>query len=268
MSKQIMIADRPGDSAVKQSIGNYKGVMLCNRPNDPSDKPQREGPTPFISRVTVKEQLGLNPATKQAQVLVRPKKTLEILNRHKQWLFQLQKQKDDNLQKELERTKIQEVKIQKMKKKYSTSKKPEESSDPSKESPDQIKEPSKPSKSEKLTEKNLKTLEKEAKPKWALTQEQAEELEELEVDDLLQYVNDLDYDKFIEDLEVRQALEIVKERVEEIKKDKEWKTKIAEKFNEDEKSVNSRGSMKSYESKARSQISRNEKAQDWDRSVS
>ena len=51
MSKQLMINDRPsdgghaslgglgggyggGDDWPKASIGNYKGVMLCNRPNE------------------------------------------------------------------------------------------------------------------------------------------------------------------------------------------------------------------------------------------
>lgn len=261
MSKQIMIAERPGES-VKQSIGNYKGVMLCNRPNEPTDKVQRDGPAPFISRVTVKEQLGINPAAKPVQQPSRPKKSLEILSRHKQWLFQLQKQKDEAVQKEAEKSKAQEAKLEKMKKKYS-GKKAGESVVETSEKPEN---PKKAEKSEKLTEKNLKLLENEKKPKWALTEQQAENLEELEVDDLLQFVQDLDYDKFIEDLEVRQALEIVKERVEEIKQDKDWKERIAEKFNE-ERSVGSKGSIKSYESKARSQLSNNDKNQDWDRSV-
>lgn len=262
-----MIAERPGES-VKQSIGNYKGVMLCNRPNEPTDKVQRDGPAPFISRVTVKEQLGINPAAKPVQQVTRPKKSLEILSRHKQWLFQLQKQKDEAIQKEAEKSKAQEVKLEKMKKKYSGKKTAENILEPSEKSqkPEKSQKVEKPEKSEKLTEKNLKLLENEKRPKWAMTEEQAENLEEMEVDDLLRFAQDLDYDKFIEDLEVRQALEIVKERVEEIKQDKQWKEKIAEKFNE-EKSVGSKGSFKSYESKARSQISNNEKNQDWDRSV-
>jgi hypothetical protein len=264
MSKQIMIAERPGES-VKQSIGNYKGVMLCNRPNEPTDKLQRDGPVPFISRVTVKEQLGINPAAKPVQQPSRPKKSLEILSRHKQWLYQLQKQKDELIQKEAEKSKAQEAKLEKMKKKYLGKKSAENVLETS-EKPEKSKKVEKSEKSEKLTEKNLKLLENEKKPKWALTEEQAENLEELEVDDLLQFVQDLDYDKFIEDLEVRQALEIVKERVEEIKQDKNWKEKIAEKFNE-EKSEASKGSIKSYESKARSQISNKDPNQDWDRSV-
>jgi hypothetical protein len=47
----------------KGSIGNYKGVMLCNRPPDAGAAPKKEGNGAFISRVTVKEQIGLNPTT-------------------------------------------------------------------------------------------------------------------------------------------------------------------------------------------------------------
>ena len=144
---------------------------------------------------------------------------------------------------------------------------------------------------EKLTEKNLKTLNDDSsKPKWALTAEQAEEQENKEVDNLLSFVHSLDYDEFINDLEIRQALEIVKERVSEIKQDKQWKQQIAEKYNQDEanndaewkkniadkynaeKTVASKDSIKSYASKAKSQIDKNlegdeKKEAEWDKSV-
>ena len=106
MSKQILTAERPADGALRQSIGNYKGVMLCNRPNDPTEKPIRDGPAPFISRVTVKEQLGLNPSTKLVPQITQPKRTLEIHSRHKLLLSQLQKQKDEKLQKTPENQKV------------------------------------------------------------------------------------------------------------------------------------------------------------------
>mmetsp|Transcript_17256 Transcript_17256/g.17192 ORF Transcript_17256/g.17192 Transcript_17256/m.17192 type:complete len:263 (+) Transcript_17256:247-1035(+) len=51
------------------------------------------------------------------------------------------------------------------------------------------------------------------KPKWALTEEEAEKQEETEVDDLLRFVEDLDYDEIVNDLEVKMALEVVKEKV-------------------------------------------------------
>jgi hypothetical protein len=49
-----------------QSIGNYKGVMLCNRPNEFGQQrgPERSSEVPFISRVDPKEPVGWNPCLK------------------------------------------------------------------------------------------------------------------------------------------------------------------------------------------------------------
>ena len=84
------------------SIGNYKGVMLCNRPfagvaaaahgaRGSDGKKQ-----PFRSAVVPSEQLGLNPAREQRRVgLDGPKKNKNsALSRHKKWLYQLQKAKE------------------------------------------------------------------------------------------------------------------------------------------------------------------------------
>ncbi len=60
------MADLEGDGLPKASIGNYKGVMLCNRPNEfgQVQKPERQGKAPFISRVDPKDKIGLNPTKK------------------------------------------------------------------------------------------------------------------------------------------------------------------------------------------------------------
>jgi len=52
-----------GDDWPKASIGNYKGVMLCNRPNEfgQQKKPDRSGNVPFNSRVNIVEPIGWNP---------------------------------------------------------------------------------------------------------------------------------------------------------------------------------------------------------------
>ncbi len=77
MSKQILMSNRPpdvgggsgmggggGDDWPKASIGNYKGVMLCNRPVDNvgGARADRGGDQPFVSRVVPGEPLGWNPA--------------------------------------------------------------------------------------------------------------------------------------------------------------------------------------------------------------
>ena len=75
--------------------------------------------------------------------------------------------------------------------------------------------------------KNLKQ-----KPAWAKTENQLEDEKEKEIDDLLEFAYELDYEKFMDDFEVRQALAIIKDRVQEIKKDEDWKTKMANEWND------------------------------------
>jgi hypothetical protein len=71
-----------------------------------------------------------------------------------------------------------------------------------------------------------------SRPAWALTEKDVEEQKEKEIDDLLEFAYELDYEKFMDDFEVRQALAIIKDRVNEIKKDSDWKTKMAQEWNE------------------------------------
>lgn len=49
---------------------------------------------------------------------------------------------------------------------------------------------------------------------------------------MIEFAYELDYEKYMEDFEVRQALAIIKDRVTEIKKDEDWKTKIAKEWND------------------------------------
>ena len=71
--------------------------------------------------------------------------------------------------------------------------------------------------------KKVKSKKGKQRPAWAVTPKMEEENKELEVDNLIEFAYDLDYEKYMEDYEVRQALAIVKDRVQEIKKDQEWK---------------------------------------------
>ena len=48
-----------------------------------------------------------------------------------------------------------------------------------------------------------KGAKKAAKPAWANTEKQMEEAKEAEIDDLLEFAYELDYEKFMEDYEVR-----------------------------------------------------------------
>lgn len=49
---------------------------------------------------------------------------------------------------------------------------------------------------------------------------------------MLEFAYELDYEKYMDDFEVRQALAIIKDRVSEIKKDSDWKNKMADEWNQ------------------------------------
>ena len=72
---------------------------------------------------------------------------------------------------------------------------------------------------------------KAQKPAWAMTADQTEEAKEAEIDDLLEFAYELDYEKYMEDYEVRQALAIIKDRVQEITAQPDWKDQMANEWN-------------------------------------
>lgn len=120
MSKQLLINERPADNGTssytgggagaggdfssnmggggdwpKASIGNYKGVMLCNRPNELGQqrKPDRQGGDnlPFNSRVVPEVPLGWNPTKKLFPKTNRKKiDPNSILVKHRRFLKDLE----------------------------------------------------------------------------------------------------------------------------------------------------------------------------------
>ena len=119
-----------------------------------------------------------------------------------------------------------------------------------------------PSKASKLNKENLsqlgsqksatklKSKKGKTRPAWAVTKKMEEEEKEKEVDNLIEFAYDLDYERYMEDYEVRQALAIIKDRVDEIKKDQEWKENMATEWNNAQKETASKkaGSVYSYKS--------------------
>ena len=92
--------DGGGADWPKASIGNYKGVMLCNRPNEVGGprKADRTGPNvPFNSRVFPDEPLGWNPTKKLAPRDIKRKKRVDPNNaliKHKRFLRNLEDQRN------------------------------------------------------------------------------------------------------------------------------------------------------------------------------
>ncbi len=252
----------------KASIGNYKGVMLCNRPTEVNGpkKADRTGPNvPFNSRVIHDEPVGWNPTKKLVPRDVKRKKKIDPNNallKHKRFLKSLEEQKqrerDERIISEFEKeekvnkfkdqAEKQRQKIKDLKTNGGDAVGNEENGSPARSGPeDDDHEKEQPYVPAKLTKENLdkqseaaskKAASKpaskasKAKPAWALTEKDVEEQKEKEIDELLEFAYELDYEKYMDDFEVRQALAIIKDRVQEIKKDSDWKNKMADEWNQ------------------------------------
>lgn len=71
--------------------------------------------------------------------------------------------------------------------------------------------------------KHKKSGAAQQKPAWAMTEKQTEDVKEEEIDNLLEFAYELDYEKYMEDFEVRQAVNVIKSRVQELTKGDDWK---------------------------------------------
>ena len=60
-----------------------------------------------------------------------------------------------------------------------------------------------------------------AKPKWALTEQAASKLDDEEADDLLDFAKGLDFESYVDDMEVRTALLAIQERAETLRRQAE-----------------------------------------------
>lgn len=82
----------PIDNWPKASIGNYKGVMLCNRPNEFGQQKRADGngTMPFKPQVHIEGPLGWNPPTRLLPKVQRKKQTNGVLLKHRMFLKQLE----------------------------------------------------------------------------------------------------------------------------------------------------------------------------------
>lgn len=248
MAKEVMLSDGPsggghGDFSAPPppgGLGNFKGVMLCNRPTEISvDKAVTggDGPLPFKSTVapTHNDQLGLNP-TKVRESRMDPQAKLRgpsaALRKHVKWLKELQNQiaedKEQYQQEEIQA----ELKKKRMKK---FCEKQREAMNAVLTSDMEVK---KEDIQEALLTAGAGTKGKDGKrvkPLWAMTEQEKEAHQEKEADDLLGFAEDLDFDKYIGDLEFRQNLEVLRDRAGKISKEQDaFKDALVSEFNADD----------------------------------
>lgn len=265
----MMMSERPsnggslgGGASAGVSIGNYKGVMLCNRPFGGVAAAAHkaisggDGNVPFRSAVIPHEPLGLNPSReRRAMIRVDRKKKNSALSRHKKWLKQLQKAKEQFQEQAI----IEENAKEERRRKFAAQQaalraevrntvedavdevdalemaatklaEAEEINDRAIEAEmrklnmyEQKNQEENEGKEEQILGKaQLKRANNnKSKPAWALTEDQKDQLEDEEADDLMDFANNLDVDKYLDDLEVRAALESVRQRIQELDNEEE-----------------------------------------------
>lgn len=201
-------------------LGNFKGVMLCTRPED---APQGDkGPAPFKSTVapTFGEQVGLPPAkSDEPQQHAAPPQRTEAVVRHAQWLKQLQaqmnaqrcqgeKEEGDKLQQE------QNVK---------------EFCERQREEVRKLREECKAKGVEPDKRQLARAL--KGKPAWAKTND-SEEVPLDDIPELLDFAENLNFDEYINDLEFREAMCAIRGRANRLGKEQlAYHEKLCEQFN-------------------------------------
>lgn len=251
MAKEVLLSEPPmgggGDgggvaaAAVAppppQGLGNFKGVMLCNRPMEPGQAAAAFGsgedgqPPPFRSRVSAThgERLGLNPT---AQVTGQPAKKYrnESLEKHGKWLRKLQKgmNKDQQTQAEMAQAAAEkEERVKKASAKY----REEVRLMLEQRNVDHQAEMNAATQMNRVARGLVGAGEKK-KPLWAMTEQEVADFDRDAAEDLIDFAEGLDYDKFIVDLEFREALNVMKDRVGLLHREQEaFKQQLVEEFN-------------------------------------
>lgn len=268
----------PGEGGIDappppSGLGNFKGVMLCNRPNDDS-KMASDMKEPFRSAVAQTSELGLTPV-RNFEPTVKKRGPSAALRRHVRWLRELQEQMREERHQVEQEGQDEEEKKQKLKATFDKHR--EAVRDMMKERDDKKREEQAAAKAEKAAKaakakaKSAETFplseiahaaataietEKErlaqppkvSKPLWAMTEQEKDHFEEEEADDLINFVENLDFDKFVGDLEFRQALGALKDRTGKLKKEQDaFKDELLANFNasyDDDEASTAAGSAK------------------------
>ena len=214
-------------------VGNYKGVMLCNRPFAGSAAAQKAASKPAtFSCGLVPDAVGIGQPASSRKKVKRPKKET-VLTKHRRWLAELQMTKDkleaefvDNMLKKQEKKdnfQAQEKLMRVMSKEVLHGNLNKEEGE-SKGSPGvEEKKVASPGSDAKPTSKS-----RQNKPAWAKVQDDsvtAEEKDDMDllIDDddegLLDFASNLDFNAVIEDIEVKSLMKKLKEKIKLLEKD-------------------------------------------------
>eukprot|EP00668_Euglena_longa_P011965 GGOE01014387.1.p1 GENE.GGOE01014387.1~~GGOE01014387.1.p1 ORF type:complete len:471 (-),score=149.09 GGOE01014387.1:272-1594(-) len=238
---------------VTSTFENYKGILLCDRPSD--QHAAAGARPPFLPPGATDDSLGLPPTPEQLLKLqqirkgVNPKKKGNaVLTQHLKALKALNDQKVQErvdavevAMEEQQRWERFQQRQAQLRQTMLTGNAPAElegalettKAKPSSPGNDRLPPVAPPPVSHVRSppaEPKAKGAKgkKAAKPKWAMTEEEAIDVELQETDDLVQFAAGLDFEKYLDDYEIREALSVMKERVEELKAEEEQSGEEAE----------------------------------------
>lgn len=247
-------------------LGNYKGVMLCNRPSSldfPGSKDQAVKPFRSMIPDTIGDALGLH--RKRAEAMeheVKVRGPSAALRRHCQWIKELQSQvKEDHASAEQEDVAAEERKarmavvFKKQRDAIAMIKRGHNAR------PDELESVLKP--------KAFKNPSSQAsKPLWAMTEAEREEKEDFDAEDLINFAENLDYDEYVHDLEFRECLAAITDRAKKLQREQDaFKDSLLREFNEDDEAADSVAPLGGHGVKAAQKGRRGEDREDWDGST-
>jgi hypothetical protein len=231
------------------SVENYKGILLCERPSNLGSVAGGGGggssgtgvsSTPFIPSNPTRSPVGLAPS-KEARAVAAEHvarrvsnqkqhhmKSFQALSRHRRWLRSFAKQmksmKESDRQCEVEAAR-RAARIRENEQQKRADQQRQQQVDAAASSQSAASAPYNmrtAMEGHVSAMRHAATAKEGRKPKWAMTAEEAMD-DELDIDrDLLDFAEHLDYEKFITDLEVAEALGVMRDRVVHIAKANGW----------------------------------------------
>mmetsp|Transcript_52325 Transcript_52325/g.124904 ORF Transcript_52325/g.124904 Transcript_52325/m.124904 type:complete len:347 (-) Transcript_52325:31-1071(-) len=226
-------------------LGNYKGVMLCTRPTAESRPPipgadGADGKPPFRPPpdMMASEPWGLAPPIGRrlrARDEVKTHGPSAALRRHVQWLKELQVQVKAD-QKKFEDEELKDVDKKKRSQEVFRNQRDavrllkKDGNMPSRKDVEAVLLNKKPAKAAAAAGQ---------KPLWAMTAPEKDEFEEEEALDLINFADELDYEKYIGDLEFRQCLGVLRDRAKRLQKEQDsFKDALLRDMNGDDEAAN------------------------------
>lgn len=218
------------------SLESYKGILLCDRPADVraarygssqqaflppgnTDMDRGNGNLGLPPSLETRARNAMNRATR-GDTQNRSRNT--ALSRHRKWLqsfaTEMKKMQEEKTEAQIRQT-VREATLRDRE----ANKRREGVAPSAADSTAAVAAPSTPPepKSSPAAAAAPKTKKAgKSKPKWAMTEEEAEDAEFADARDLVDFAAELDFDSFIKDFEVQEAIAIMRDRVKEIAAEK------------------------------------------------